>query len=66
MAKKILVIEDDRDIADLVKLVLETTSDFVVETVLDPEDCISNSPNIQTRCNSLRSFNAENGWMGSI
>jgi two-component system response regulator VicR len=38
MAKKILVVEDDRDIADLVKLVLETTSDFVVQTVLDPED----------------------------
>lgn len=37
MAKKILVIEDDRDIADLVKLVLETTSDFFVQTVLDPE-----------------------------
>jgi two-component system, OmpR family, response regulator VicR len=37
MAKKILVIEDDRDIADLVKLVLET-EDFEVETVLDPEN----------------------------
>ena len=36
MPKKILVVEDDRDIADLVKLVLET-ADFVVETVLDPE-----------------------------
>ena len=36
MPKKILVIEDDRDIADLVKLVLETV-DFAVETVLDPE-----------------------------
>ncbi|MBD3315481.1 MAG: response regulator [Chitinivibrionales bacterium] len=36
MKKKILVIEDDRDIADLVKLVLET-EDFVVEAVLDPE-----------------------------
>ncbi|HON11290.1 MAG: response regulator transcription factor [Fibrobacter sp.] len=36
MAKKILVIEDDKDIADLVKLVLETTEDFKVETVLDP------------------------------
>jgi len=34
--KKILVIEDDKDIADLVKLVLETTEDFKVETVLDP------------------------------
>lgn len=36
MTKKILVIEDDRDIADLVKLVLETTKDFEVQTVLDP------------------------------
>ena len=36
MAKKILVIEDDKDFADLVKLVLETTEDFKVETVLDP------------------------------
>ncbi|NLW31965.1 MAG: response regulator transcription factor [Fibrobacter sp.] len=36
MEKKILVIEDDKDIADLVKLVLETTEDFKVETVLDP------------------------------
>ena len=36
MAKKILVIEDDKDIADLVKLVLETTEDFKVETVLYP------------------------------
>ncbi|MCU0609637.1 MAG: response regulator [Chitinispirillaceae bacterium] len=34
--KKILVIEDDKDIADLVKLVLET-EDFEVETLLDPE-----------------------------
>jgi two-component system response regulator VicR len=30
------VIEDDKDIADLVKLVLET-EDFEVETLLDPE-----------------------------
>lgn len=37
MSKKILVIEDDNDIADLVKLVLETTQDFTVMTVLDPE-----------------------------
>ena len=37
MLKKILVIEDDRDIADLVKLVLETTKQFEVSTVLDPE-----------------------------
>lgn len=36
MSKKILVVEDDRDVAELVKLVLETDS-FVVETVLDPE-----------------------------
>jgi two-component system response regulator VicR len=35
MNKKILVIEDDMDIADLVKLVLETEA-FTVETVLDP------------------------------
>ena len=37
MVKKILVVEDDRDIADLVKLVLETTNQFEVSTVLDPE-----------------------------
>jgi two-component system response regulator VicR len=37
MVKKILVVEDDRDIADLVKLVLETTNKFEVNTVLDPE-----------------------------
>ncbi|MCX7727456.1 MAG: response regulator [Chitinispirillaceae bacterium] len=36
MVKKILVIEDDRDIADLVKLVLETTNLYEVFTVLDP------------------------------
>jgi two-component system response regulator VicR len=36
MKRRILVIEDDRDIADLVKLVLETDS-FEVESVLDPE-----------------------------
>jgi two-component system response regulator VicR len=35
MKKKILVIEDDRDIADLVKLVLET-DDFEVRAVIDP------------------------------
>jgi two-component system response regulator VicR len=34
--KKILVIEDDKDIADLVKLVLETER-FDVETELNPE-----------------------------
>jgi len=36
MKKKILVIEDDRDIADLVKLVLETDT-FEVDAVLDSE-----------------------------
>jgi two-component system response regulator VicR len=36
MKRKILVIEDDMDIADLVKLVLETTNDYTVETILDP------------------------------
>jgi len=36
MVKKILVIEDERDIADLVKLVLETTGIYEVTTVLDP------------------------------
>jgi len=35
MKKKILVIEDEEDIANLVKLVLET-EDFEVQTVLDP------------------------------
>jgi two-component system, OmpR family, response regulator VicR len=39
MKKKILVIEDDKDIADLVKLVLET-EDFVVATVLDPTEAL--------------------------
>jgi two-component system response regulator VicR len=37
MPRKILVVEDEPDIADLVKLVLET-GDYVVKTVLDPED----------------------------
>lgn len=37
MVKKILVIEDERDIADLVKLVLETTGNYEVATMLDPE-----------------------------
>jgi two-component system response regulator VicR len=36
MPKKILVVDDDPDIADLVKLVLET-EDYEVETVLDPQ-----------------------------
>lgn len=35
MKRKILVIEDDMDIAELVKLVLET-EDYTVESVLDP------------------------------
>jgi two-component system response regulator VicR len=35
MKKKILVIEDEEDIANLVKLVLET-EDFEVHTILDP------------------------------
>lgn len=35
MLKKILVVEDDKDIADLVKLVLETTNLYEVATVLD-------------------------------
>lgn len=35
MPRKILIIEDDRDIAELVRLVLET-EDFTVESVLDP------------------------------
>ncbi|MCL2219650.1 MAG: response regulator transcription factor [Chitinispirillia bacterium] len=37
MKKKILVIEDDLDIADLVKLVLETDEMFEVDFVLDSE-----------------------------
>jgi two-component system response regulator VicR len=36
MKRKILVVEDERDIADLVKLVLET-EDYEVQTVLDAE-----------------------------
>jgi len=36
MKRKILVVEDEKDIADLVKLVLETR-DYEVLTVLDPE-----------------------------
>ena len=39
MKKKIMVIEDDSDIADLVKLVLETDA-FEVRAVLDPEAVI--------------------------
>jgi len=35
MKKKIIVVEDEMDIAELVKLVLET-EDFEVRTVLDP------------------------------
>jgi len=37
MVKKILVIEDVQDIAELVKLVLETTGEYEVQTVLDAE-----------------------------
>ncbi|MCL2182686.1 MAG: response regulator [Chitinispirillia bacterium] len=37
MKKKILVIEDDLDIADLVKLVLESDGRFEVDYVLDSE-----------------------------
>ncbi|MDR2592398.1 MAG: response regulator [Chitinispirillales bacterium] len=40
MKKKILVIEDDSDIADLVKLVLETDM-FEVQAVLEPETAFS-------------------------
>ena len=47
MIKKILVIEDDNDIADLVKLVLETTQDFTVMTVLDPEAAYSTAKEYQ-------------------
>ncbi len=36
MKRKILVVEDDRDIADLVKLVLET-KEYEVMTVLQPQ-----------------------------
>ena len=39
MKRKILVIEDDLDIAELVKLVLETEL-YTVETVLDPLEAI--------------------------
>jgi two-component system, OmpR family, response regulator VicR len=39
MKKKILVIEDEEDIANLVKLVLET-EDFEVQTVLDPLNAV--------------------------
>jgi two-component system response regulator VicR len=35
MKKKIIIVEDEMDIAELVKLVLET-EDFEVKTVLDP------------------------------
>jgi two-component system response regulator VicR len=46
MKKKILVVEDDKDIADLVKLVLET-EDFVVETVLDPTAALDTAKRYQ-------------------
>ena len=40
MKKKIVVVEDEKDIADLVKLVLET-GDFEVVTVLNAETAVS-------------------------
>jgi two-component system response regulator VicR len=40
MKKKIVIVEDDQDIADLVKLVLETV-DFDVVTVLDAEHALA-------------------------
>ncbi len=40
MKHKILVVEDDKDIADLIKLVLES-ADFEVKTVLDSEKAYS-------------------------
>jgi two-component system response regulator VicR len=40
MKKRILVIEDDRDIADLVRLVLETR-DYEVQTVLNPHEAFA-------------------------
>ncbi len=46
MKKKILVVEDDKDIADLVKLVLET-EDFTVETVLDPTQALDTAKTYQ-------------------
>ncbi|MBD3420784.1 MAG: response regulator [Chitinivibrionales bacterium] len=39
MKKRILVVEDEKDIADLVKLVLET-QDYEVKTILDPESAV--------------------------
>ncbi len=44
MPKRILVIEDDPDIAELVKLVLETV-DFAVDTVLDPLKAVEAAKN---------------------
>jgi two-component system response regulator VicR len=40
MKKKIVVVEDDQDIADLVKLVLET-AEFEVVTVLDGQNALA-------------------------
>ncbi|MDD5673905.1 MAG: response regulator [Chitinivibrionales bacterium] len=40
MKKKIVVVEDEQDIADLVKLVLET-AEFEVVTVLDAQDALA-------------------------
>ncbi len=44
MKKKILVIEDDMDIAELVKLVLET-EEYTVDTVLDPLRAVDKAKN---------------------
>ncbi len=46
MAKKILVIEDDADIAELVQMVLET-EDFSVKTVLESASAISTAEEYQ-------------------
>ena len=46
MPRKILVVEDEPDIADLVKLVLET-EDYVVKTVLDPRKAYNEAKEFQ-------------------
>jgi len=47
MPKKVLIVEDEADIAELVRLVLET-QDYVVKAVLDPfrayEECVAYQP----------------------